>query len=37
MSVLINPGEIQLIFIFFLAYSIARLLEKPIIPALEAA
>ena len=36
-SVFINPGEIQLTFIFFLAYSIAKLFEKPMMPALEAA
>ena len=36
MSVLINPGETQLIFIFFLAYSIARLFENATIPALDA-
>ena len=36
-SVLINPGETQLILIFFFAYSIAKLFEKAIIPALEAA
>mgnify|MGYP001200531942 CR=1 FL=1 len=33
----IKPGETQLIVIFFFAYSIARLLDMPIIPALEAA
>ena len=36
-SVLINPGETQLILIFFFAYSIAKLFEKATIPALEAA
>ena len=36
MSETINPGETQLIVIFFLAYSIARLFDIPIIPALEA-
>ena len=36
-SVFIKPGDIQLILIFFFAYSIARLLENPTIPALEAA
>ena len=34
-SVLINPGETQFIFIFFLAYSWAKLFEKAIIPAFE--
>ena len=32
----INPGETQLTVIFFLAYSIARLFDIPIMPALEA-
>ena len=36
-SVLIKPGETQLIFKFFLAYSIAILLDKAIKPAFEAA
>ena len=36
-SVLMKPGETQLTLIFFFAYSIARLFEKPIIPAFEAA
>ena len=35
-AVLIKPGEIQLILIFFFAYSIARLFDIAIIPALEA-
>ena len=35
-SVLIKPGETQLILIFFFAYSIAKLFENAIIPALEA-
>ena len=34
--VLINPGEIQLIFIFFLAYSKAKLFDIATIPALDA-
>ena len=37
MSVLINPGDTQLILIFFFAYSIAKLLEKATIPAFDAA
>ena len=32
----IKPGETQLIVIFFLAYSIAKLYDIPIIPALDA-
>ena len=36
MAVLINPGEIQFILIFFFAYSIARLLDIAIIPAFDA-
>ena len=32
-----NPGETQFTFIFFLAYSIAKLFEKATIPALDAA
>ena len=36
-SVLIKPGETQFIFMFFFAYSIAKLFEKATIPALEAA
>ena len=36
-SVAIKPGETQLTVIFFFAYSIARLLDIPIIPAFEAA
>ena len=36
MSEIINPGDTQLIVIFFLAYSIARLLDIPMIPDLEA-
>ena len=36
-SVLINPGETQFILIFFFAYSIAKLLEKATMPALDAA
>jgi hypothetical protein len=36
-SVCINPGDRQFILITFLEYYIARLLEKPIIPALDAA
>ena len=36
-SVLIKPGETQLILIFFFAYSIAKLFEKATIPALDAA
>ena len=35
-GVFINPGDTQLILIFFLAYSIARLFEKATIPAFEA-
>ena len=35
-SVFINPGETQLMFIFFLAYSMAKLLEKATIPAFDA-
>jgi hypothetical protein len=35
--VLIKPGETQFMLIFFLAYSIAKLLEKPMIPAFDAA
>ena len=31
-----KPGETQLMFIFFLAYSIAKLLENATIPAFEA-
>ena len=33
----INPGETQLIVIFFLAYSMAKDFDIPIIPAFEAA
>ena len=36
-SVLIKPGDTQLIFIFFLAYSTAKLFEKATIPAFDAA
>ena len=36
-SVLIKPGETQLILIFFFAYSIAKVFENAIIPAFEAA
>ena len=36
-SVFMNPGETQFIFKFFLAYSIAKLFDKAIIPALDAA
>ena len=36
-SVAIKPGETQLTVIFFFAYSIARDLDIPIIPAFEAA
>ena len=36
-SVLINPGETEFMLIFFFAYSIAKLLEKAVIPAFEAA
>ena len=35
-AVLMKPGEMQFIFIFFLAYSIAKLFDIAIIPALEA-
>ena len=35
-EVLINPGEIQLIFIFFFAYSIARLFDIATMPAFDA-
>ena len=35
-AVLINPGEIQFMLIFFLAYSIAKLLDIATIPAFEA-
>ena len=35
-SEIINPGETQFTVIFFLAYSMARLFDIPIIPALEA-
>ena len=36
-SVFIKPGDTQFTLIFFFAYSIAKLFEKAIIPALEAA
>ena len=36
-SVLIKPGETQLMLIFFFAYSIANVFENAIIPAFEAA
>ena len=36
MSVLIKPGETQLILIFFFAYSIAKLFEKATVPAFDA-
>ena len=35
-AVLINPGEIQLMLIFFFAYSIAKLFDIATIPALDA-
>ena len=36
-SVLMKPGDMQLILIFFFAYYIAKLFENAIIPALDAA
>ena len=35
-AVLIKPGEIQLILIFFFAYSIAKLLDIAMIPPFDA-
>ena len=35
-SVFMNPGETQFMFMFFFAYSMAKLFEKATIPALEA-
>ena len=35
-AVLMKPGDIQFILIFFLAYSIAKLFDIAIMPALEA-